>query len=98
MRSRASPRGSPIRSSGRSRWRGSTSACGRVAAALVLLNYVLAIVLGVTLTGFGENSRAVAVLLAQVVLAPLFFLGLSILYFEQKARAVSSRPRTEKGA
>jgi hypothetical protein len=40
----------------------------------------------------------VAVLLAQIVLAPLFFLGLSILYFEQKARAVSSRPRTEKGA
>ena len=69
-----------------------------VAAALVLLNYVLAIVLGVTLTGFGDSSRALAVLLAQIVLAPLFFLGLAILYFEQKARAVSSRPRTEKGA
>src|ERR671914_785900 len=35
-----------------------------VAAALVLLNYVLAIVLGVTLAGFGDSSRAVAVLLA----------------------------------
>jgi hypothetical protein len=69
-----------------------------VAAALVLLNYVLAIVLGGALTGFGDNSRAVAVLLAQVVLAPFFFLGLAILYFEQKARAVSSRPRNEKGA
>lgn len=69
-----------------------------VAAALVLLNYVLAIVLGVTLAGFGDSSRTVAVLLAQIVLAPLFFLGLAILYFEQKARAVSSRPRTEKGA
>jgi hypothetical protein len=65
-----------------------------VAAALVLLNYVLAIVLGGALTGFGDNSRAVAILLAQVVLAPFFFLGLAILYFEQKARAVSSRPRT----
>jgi hypothetical protein len=69
-----------------------------VAAALVLVNYLLAIVLGGALTGFGENSRAVAVLLAQVVLAPFFFLGLAILYFEQKARAVSSRPRNEKGA
>lgn len=67
-----------------------------VAAALVLLNYVLAIVLGVTLAGFGDNSRAVAVLLAQVVLAPFFFLGLSILYFEQKARAISSPPRNRR--
>ena len=69
-----------------------------VAAALVLVNYLLAIVLGGALTGFGESSRTVAVLLAQVVLAPFFFLGLAILYFEQKARAVSSRPRNEKGA
>jgi hypothetical protein len=67
-----------------------------VAAALVLLNYVLAIVLGVTLAGFGDNSRAVAVLLAQVVLAPFFFLGLAILYFEQKARAISSPPRNQR--
>ena len=67
-----------------------------VAAALVLLNYVLAIVLGVTLAGFGDNSRAVAVLLAQVVLAPFFFLGLAILYFEQKARAISSPPRKQR--
>ena len=64
-----------------------------VAAALVLVNYLLAPVLAGALTGFGDNSRVVAVLLAQVVLAPLFFLGLAILYFEQKARAVSSRPR-----
>jgi hypothetical protein len=64
-----------------------------VAAALVLVNYLLAIVLGGALAGFGENSRAVAGLLAQVVLAPFFFFGLVILYFEQKARAVSSRPR-----
>jgi hypothetical protein len=66
-----------------------------VAAALVLVNYVLAIVLGGALAGFGDNSRVVAVLLAQVVLAPFFFLGLAILYFEQKARAVSS-PRPQK--
>lgn len=65
-----------------------------VAAALVLLNFLLAVVLGGALAGYGENSRTVATLLAQLVLAPFFFLGLAILYFEQKARAVSSpRPR-----
>jgi len=65
-----------------------------VAAALVLLNYLLAVVLGGALAGYGENSKTIAGLLAQLVLAPFFFFGLSILYFEQKARAVSSpRPR-----
>jgi hypothetical protein len=64
-----------------------------VAAALVFLNYLLAIVLGGALAGYGENSKTVAGLLAQLVLAPFFFFGLAILYFEQKARAVSSRPR-----
>jgi hypothetical protein len=65
-----------------------------VAAALVFLNYLLGIILGGALAGYGENSRTVAGLLAQLVLAPFFFFGLSILYFEQKARAVSSaRPQ-----
>jgi hypothetical protein len=65
-----------------------------VAAALVLLNLLLGRVLGAALTGYGDNSRTIAGLLAQLVLAPFFFFGLSILYFEQKARLVSSRPRT----
>jgi hypothetical protein len=66
-----------------------------VAAALVLLNFMLGIVLGGALAGYGENSKTIAGLLAQLVLAPFFFFGLSILYFEQKARAVSS-PRRRK--
>jgi hypothetical protein len=63
-----------------------------IAAALVLLYVVLGIVLAGALVGFAENGRDVAVALAQVVLAPLFFLGLSVLYFEQKVRSLSSRP------
>jgi hypothetical protein len=70
-----------------------------VAAALVLLNYLLAGVLGGALAGYGENSRTIAGLLAQLVLAPFFFFGLSILYFEQKARATlpsgRQRPQTK---
>lgn len=64
-----------------------------VAAALVLLNFLLGRILSGALSGFAENSEVVALLLAQLVLAPFFFLGLSVLYFDQKARAVSSPTR-----
>jgi hypothetical protein len=64
-----------------------------IAAALVLVYVVLAIVLAATLVGFAENGREVAAAIAQVVLAPVFYLGLSVLYFEQKVREVAS-PRT----
>jgi hypothetical protein len=67
-----------------------------VAAALVFVNFLLGNVLSGALAGYGENSRAVAGLLAQLVLAPFFFLGLAILYFEQKARAISSPPRNQR--
>jgi hypothetical protein len=63
-----------------------------ITAALVIVYVVLGIVLAATLVGFADNGRAVAVAIAQVILAPLFFLGLSVLYFEQKVRALSSRP------
>jgi hypothetical protein len=62
-----------------------------ITAALVLLYVVLGIVLAAALVGFAENGREIAVAIAQVVLAPVFFLGLSVLYFEQKVRALSSR-------
>jgi hypothetical protein len=62
-----------------------------VVAALVIVYVVLGIVLAATLAGFADNGQTVAVAIAQVVLAPLFFLGLSVLYFEQRARALSSR-------
>ena len=49
--------------------------------------------LATALAGFAENRGFGAFLLVQIVLAPFFFLGLSVLYFEQKARALSSRPK-----
>lgn len=64
-----------------------------VAAALVLLYLLLGNVIGAALVGFADNGRLAAGALVQLVLAPLFFLGLAVLYYEQRARAaVSSRP------
>jgi hypothetical protein len=61
-----------------------------IIAALVIAYVVLGIILSAALAGFAENEETVAIALAQVVLAPFFFLGLSVLYFEQKVRAISS--------
>lgn len=64
-----------------------------VAAALMVATLLCGFVLAIALAGFAENGGVAAAALAQLVLGPFFFLGLAILYFEQKARAVSSRPR-----
>ena len=72
-----------------------------IAAGLVITYALLYGVLVAALVGFGENGRDVAGIIATVVLAPFFFLGLSVLYFEQKARALSSRsehPQTREDA
>ena len=63
-----------------------------VIAALIIVYLVFGIVLGVALVGFADNGRVIAAALVQVVLAPFFFLGLSVLYFEQRARAAVSSP------
>ena len=64
-----------------------------VSAALVLIYLLVGNVIGAALVGFADNGRLVAGALVQLVLAPLFFLGLAVLYYEQRARAaVSSRP------
>ena len=65
-----------------------------VAAALVLIYILVGVLLSGALSGFADNSRFAALVLVQIVLAPFFFLGLSVLYFEQTARALSS-PRHE---
>lgn len=62
-----------------------------VAAALVLINFLLGFLLAGLLRGFADNGGFVAGVIAQVVLAPFFFLGLSVLYFDQRAR-VQARP------
>lgn len=63
-----------------------------VIAALIMIYLVLGIGLGVALVGFADNGRLIAVALVQVVLAPFFFIGLSVHYFEQRARAAVSSP------
>lgn len=60
-----------------------------VAAALLLVNVLFGVVLQLALVGFADNTALVGRVIAQFVLAPFFFLGLSVLYFEQRARAVT---------
>ena len=64
-----------------------------VAAALVMIYVFFGVLLAGLLEGFADNGGLAATTLVQIVLAPFFFLGLSVLYFEQKARAVSSPGR-----
>jgi hypothetical protein len=66
-----------------------------IVAALVVIVILLGIPLAVALSGVAESGREAAAALTQLVLAPFFFLGLSVLYFEQKARALSS-PREQR--
>jgi hypothetical protein len=66
-----------------------------VAAALALVWLLVGRLLAVALVGFAENGGFVAFLVVQALLGPFFFLGLSVLYFEQKARALSS-PREQQ--
>ena len=63
-----------------------------VVAALIIVYLVLGIVLAVGLVGFADNGQVIATALIQVVLAPFFFIGLSVLYYEQQARAAVSSP------
>ena len=63
-----------------------------VIAALLMIYLLLGIVLAQALVGFADNGDVIAAALVQVVLAPFFFLGLSVLYFEQRARAAVSSP------
>jgi hypothetical protein len=57
-----------------------------VSAALVVIYALLGPLLAVLLTGFADNGNLAATVIANGVLGPFFFLGLSLLYFEQKAR------------
>jgi hypothetical protein len=63
-----------------------------VMAAFVVVYLLIGPILAVLLTGFADNGSLAASVIANGVLGPFFFLGLSLLYFEQKARALSSPP------
>ena len=64
-----------------------------VSAALVVVYALLGPLLAVLLTGFADNGNLAATVIANAVLGPFFFLGLSVLYFEQRARELSSPPK-----
>jgi hypothetical protein len=64
-----------------------------VSAALLIVNVVFGNLLGNLLVGFADNAGSVAAAVVQVVLAPFFFFGLAVLYFEQRARAAVSSGR-----
>jgi hypothetical protein len=66
-----------------------------VAAALVLLFLFLGFYLGAALGGLADVSSAVAAVLVRLVLAPLFFFGFAVLYFEQRSR-ILARPTGER--
>lgn len=63
-----------------------------IVAALVIAYVLFSVLISAALVGFADNGEVVAAALVQVVLAPLFFLGLSVLYYEQRARAAVSSP------
>lgn len=59
----------------------------------VLLYILIGGLLVQALLGFASNGALISMLLAQLVLAPCFFFGLSILYYDQNARARTSTPK-----
>ena len=61
-----------------------------VSAALVIIYLLVGIVLATAIVSFAENGRVAALALVQIALAPFFFIGLTVLYFDQCARALSS--------
>jgi hypothetical protein len=58
-----------------------------VVCALVIVYLVFGAVLGRALIGLADNTGLAATIVVNVVLAPFFFLGLAVLFYEQRARA-----------
>jgi hypothetical protein len=65
-------------------------------ATLVITIFLSGLVLVVVLHGFGDQAIRAAALVALLVLAPVFLLGAALLYVDQAARVVSSRPRPRR--
>jgi hypothetical protein len=68
-----------------------------VIAALLVIYILLGIVLAIAIHGASGLDQTWALAVSQVPLAPFFFIGLSVLYFDQRARSLESagprRPR-----
>jgi hypothetical protein len=71
-----------------------------VIAVLLVIYLVLGIVLSITIAGASDLDQQWALAAAQVPLAPFFFIGLSVLYFDQRARALETvaQPQTTQRA
>jgi hypothetical protein len=72
-----------------------------VVAALLVIYLLLGIVLAIAIAGAADLRQQWALAVAQIPLAPFFFIGLSVLYFDQRARALETvakpSPRPEGG-
>jgi hypothetical protein len=65
-------------------------------ATLAILFFLTRLMLALLLRGAGDQAERIAVFLADLVLAPVLFLGSALLYFDQAARLESkSRDRKE---
>lgn len=62
-------------------------------ATLVILYVLTRLVLILLLRGSGDQTERVAIVLADLVISPLLFLGAALLYFDQAARVGSAKPR-----
>jgi hypothetical protein len=62
-------------------------------ATLTILFVLVRLVLFLLLRGFGDAADRAAIFLADLVLSPIVFVGAALLYFDQAARVVESRPR-----
>jgi hypothetical protein len=65
-------------------------------ATLAIVTFLSQAVLFLVLRGAGEAALRVAAFLAQLVVTPVLFLGAALLYFDQAARELGSRPLTLK--
>jgi hypothetical protein len=61
-----------------------------VVAVLLVIYLLLGIVLSIAIAGASDLDQQWALAAAQVPLAPFFFIGLSVLYFDQRARALET--------
>jgi hypothetical protein len=66
--------------------------------ALALVVFLTQVLLFALLHGASKQANAVAGFLASLVISPLLFIGAALLYFDQAARAVSSRPKRRRDA
>jgi hypothetical protein len=68
-----------------------------VTAAFAAVYLLFGVLLTALLRGFADNSEFVAGLLTQVVLTPFFFLGLVVLFYEQRTRIGAGTPQASAG-